>query len=79
VGKTFLKIFKKTSLGKSVFLLAQRQGRISSTRLILAGVAISYLFSAVTSFLTLKAGSGDAARRVLFGCWGDCRGQSGLI
>jgi hypothetical protein len=27
----------------------------------------------------LKAGSGDAARRVLFGCWGDCRGQSGLI
>ncbi|ABA24864.1 transport system permease protein (plasmid) [Trichormus variabilis ATCC 29413] len=57
-----------------VFLLAQRQGRISSTRLILAGVAISYLFSAVTSFLTLKAGSGDAARRVLFWLLGGLSG-----
>lgn len=57
-----------------VFLLAQRQGRISSTRLILAGVAVSYLFSAVTSFLTLKAGSGDAARRVLFWLLGGLSG-----
>ncbi|NEO33284.1 MAG: iron ABC transporter permease [Symploca sp. SIO3C6] len=49
-----------------VFLLAQRSGGISNTRLILAGVAVSYLFSAVTSFLTIKAGTGQAARQVLF-------------
>jgi iron complex transport system permease protein len=49
-----------------VFVLALHQGQLSTTRLILAGVATSYLFSAVTSFLTLKAGTGEAARRVLF-------------
>jgi iron complex transport system permease protein len=57
-----------------VFLLALKSGRISSTRLILAGVAVSYLFSAITSFLTLKAGTGEAARRVLFWLLGGLSG-----
>lgn len=49
-----------------VFFLARRQGRLCSTRLILVGVAVSYLFEAVTSFLAIKAGSSEATRRVLF-------------
>ncbi len=57
-----------------VFLLAQNTGRISATRLVLAGVAISYLFSAVTSFLTLKSGTSEAARRVLFWLLGGLSG-----
>ncbi len=57
-----------------VFFLAQRQGRISATRLVLAGVAMSYLFSAVTSFLTIKSGTGEAARRVLFWLLGGLSG-----
>ena len=35
--------------------LGQRAGQISSTRLILAGVAVGYVFSALTSFLQLQA------------------------
>ncbi|NJL64593.1 MAG: iron ABC transporter permease [Methylacidiphilales bacterium] len=57
-----------------VFFLALRQGRISPTRLILAGVAMSYLFSAITSFITLKSGTGEAARRVLFWLLGGLSG-----
>lgn len=38
-----------------VFLLAQRRGRVTPGRLILAGVAMSYLLSAVTSYLVLRA------------------------
>jgi iron complex transport system permease protein len=48
-----------------VLALAVQQGRLLPTRMILAGVAISSLFSAVTSFITLSDSS-DAARRVLF-------------
>ncbi len=36
-----------------VFLLAQRRGQVGPTRLVLAGVAISYLCTAATSFLQL--------------------------
>lgn len=49
-----------------VYLLAQQSGRISPLRMVLAGVAISYLFSAATSFITLRAGDAEATRRVLF-------------
>jgi iron complex transport system permease protein len=38
-----------------VYLLAQQGGRASSTRLVLAGVALGYVLSAVTSFLVLRA------------------------
>ncbi len=36
-----------------VFLLAQRRGQVGPTRLVLAGVAVSYLCTAATSFLQL--------------------------
>ena len=47
-----------------VYFLAQQGGRTSSGRLILAGVAVGYVLSAVTSFLVLRAsqpGGGAAA------------------
>ncbi|MEM9516386.1 MAG: iron ABC transporter permease [Actinomycetota bacterium] len=45
------------ALGSLLLTLAlgQRAGQVSSTRLILAGVAVGYVFSAVTSFLQLQA------------------------
>lgn len=44
--------------GIVVFLLASRSGRIESLRLVLAGVALSYLFSAVTGWITATADHG---------------------
>lgn len=44
--------------GVVVYLLASRGGRIESLRLVLAGVAVSYLFSAVTSWITVTAEHG---------------------
>ena len=38
-----------------VYLFAQQRGRITPLRLILAGVALSYTFSAITSYLVLRA------------------------
>lgn len=38
-----------------VFLLAQQRGRVTPNRLVLAGVAMSYLLSSVTSYLVLRA------------------------
>ncbi|MCK3769941.1 iron ABC transporter permease [Microbacterium aerolatum] len=38
-----------------VFALAQRRGRVTPGRLVLAGVAMSYLLSAVTSYLVLRS------------------------
>ena len=60
-----------------VFFLARRQGHLSFTRLILIGVAaVSSLFEAVTSFLAIKAGSGEATRRVLFWLLGGLSGTT---
>jgi iron complex transport system permease protein len=49
-----------------VYLLAQRSGDLSPLRLILAGVAISYLCSAITSFLIFHADNITTARSVTF-------------
>lgn len=49
-----------------VYVLAQRGGRLTPLRLILAGVAMSYLFAAMTSFLVFQAESYGAARSVTF-------------
>jgi hypothetical protein len=38
-----------------VYLLAQQGGRAAPTRLVLAGVAIDYVLSAVTSYLVLRS------------------------
>lgn len=49
-----------------VFFLAQRRGAVTPSRLILAGVAMSYLLSAVTSYLVLRAsGPGQGVSEVL--------------
>jgi len=47
-----------------VYVLAQQQGRATPMRLVLAGVALSYVLSAVTSYLVLRSatpGGGAAA------------------
>lgn len=51
-----------------VYVLAQASGRVSATRLLLAGVAVSYFFAALTSFLIFQAPRSSAgfARTVLF-------------
>ncbi len=49
-----------------VYLLASRGGRIESLRLVLAGVALSYLFSAITSWLTVTAEHGKLPSILFF-------------
>ena len=58
-----------------VFLLAQTGGRVSPTRLILAGVATAYILSAVTS-LILFLGDARAIRVVLFWMLGTFSGAN---
>ena len=48
-----------------VFLLAQSNGRLVPTRLILSGVAVAYFFSGLTSFMTLTSDQRELARTVL--------------
>jgi iron complex transport system permease protein len=49
-----------------VFMLAQSGGRVESLRLVLAGVALSYLFSAATSWITVTAEHGKLPGLVFF-------------
>lgn len=49
-----------------VTLLASAGGRITPTRIIFAGMAVTYLFSAVTSLITLMAKNAAGTRSVLF-------------
>ncbi|MGH8930583.1 MAG: FecCD family ABC transporter permease [Egibacteraceae bacterium] len=49
-----------------VFLTARFGGRLTSIRLVLAGVAVAYALSAVTSFLIFASDSPEGARVVLF-------------
>ncbi len=61
-----------------VFVVARAAGRVTSVRLLLAGVAVGYALSAVTSFLIFASGSAEGARSVMFwllgslalGVWG---------
>lgn len=50
----------------AVFLVARAGGRITSVRLLLAGVAVGYALYAATSFLIFASGSAEGARSVLF-------------
>ena len=61
-----------------VFAMAQTGGRVSPTRLILAGVATAYVLSAITS-LILFMGDERAVRAVLFWMLGTLSGLSGAI
>ncbi len=56
-----------------VLLLGRRDGRLDPTRLLLAGVALSYLFQAGTSYLQLRVGSNQLAQ-VLFWLLGTVSG-----
>ena len=49
-----------------VFLVARTAGRVTSVRLLLAGVAVGYALYAATSFLIFASGSAEGARSVMF-------------
>lgn len=57
-----------------VYLTAQRSGRITPSRLILAGVALAFLFQALYSYVLQKADSGRAAQAILFWLLGSLGG-----
>ncbi|SES93788.1 FecCD family ABC transporter permease [Nonomuraea wenchangensis] len=57
-----------------VYVLAQRAGRLTPSRLVLAGVALAYLFQAAYSFVLQLAQSGRAAQQVLFWLMGSLGG-----
>ncbi|TDD25323.1 FecCD family ABC transporter permease [Nonomuraea diastatica] len=57
-----------------VYTLAQRSGRLTPSRLVLAGVALAYLFQALYSFVLQQAQSGRAAQQVLFWLMGSLGG-----
>jgi iron complex transport system permease protein len=48
-----------------VYLLSRAGGQITTTRLVLAGVAVAYVLSAVTSLMLIMSRTGDQARQVL--------------
>ncbi|MEM7797809.1 MAG: iron ABC transporter permease [Chloroflexota bacterium] len=48
-----------------VFVLAQQNGRVTPQRFILAGLAISYVFSGLTSFITLTSDDRELAEQLL--------------
>ncbi|WP_205857133.1 FecCD family ABC transporter permease, partial [Phytoactinopolyspora endophytica] len=56
------------ALGASVvvFVVARAGGRITSVRLLMAGVAVGYALYAATSFLIFASDSAEGARSVLF-------------
>ncbi|WP_202977170.1 iron ABC transporter permease [Nocardioides caeni] len=49
-----------------VYAVARSGGRVTSTRLLLAGVAVGYALQAVTSFLIFASDSAEGARSVMF-------------
>ena len=49
-----------------VFVIARSVGRITSTRLLMSGVAVGYALYAVTSFLVFASDSAEGSRSVLF-------------
>jgi iron complex transport system permease protein len=49
-----------------VLLIARSGGRVTSLRLLLAGVAVGYALYAATSFLIFASGSAEGARSVMF-------------
>jgi iron complex transport system permease protein len=59
-----------------VFLLAQSNGHLAPMRLILAGVACSYLFSGITSFVTITSDNRELAQSVLTWLLGSLAGST---
>lgn len=58
------------------FALAQHRGVITPNRLILSGVAVAYLFSGLTSFITLTSPNYDLSRSVLSWMLGSLSGTN---
>ena len=58
----------------AVYGMAQRRGQVTPSRLILAGVALAYLFQAAYSFVLQKADAPGAAQSVLFWLLGSLGG-----
>jgi iron complex transport system permease protein len=58
-----------------VFMLAQRGGRLTATRLVLAGVAVGYVGTAATSYLQLQANTNEL-RGIMFWLLGSVSGAS---
>jgi iron complex transport system permease protein len=56
-----------------VFALGQQQGRVNPVRLVLAGVAISYVFTSVTSYLQLQTEPTNM-RQIMFWLLGSVSG-----
>lgn len=50
----------------AVYALAWQGGRFPTARLVLSGVAVSYLFSSLTNLLIFRTPSGEQARTALF-------------
>src|SRR5690606_29110758 len=50
----------------SVYILALQGGRLTTGRLILSGVAVAYVFSALTNFLIYNADDGEEVKSVIF-------------
>ncbi|KAA8726971.1 FecCD family ABC transporter permease [Corynebacterium phocae] len=49
-----------------MFAVAYSAGRLTSTRLLMAGIAVGYALAAVTSFLIFASDSAEGARSVMF-------------
>ncbi|MEY8566894.1 iron ABC transporter permease [Corynebacterium sp.] len=49
-----------------VFGVARSAGRVTATRLVMAGVAVGYALSAVTSFMIFASDSAESSRSVMF-------------
>lgn len=49
-----------------VFVIARTAGRVTSTRLLMTGVAVGYALYALTSFLIFASDSAEGSRSVLF-------------
>lgn len=62
-GSAFIGALAATAI---VLAIARSGGRLTSTRLLLAGVAVGYALSAVTSFLIFASDSREGVRAVLF-------------
>ncbi|MEL4163278.1 iron ABC transporter permease [Corynebacterium bovis] len=62
-GSAFVGAFLASVL---VFTVARSAGRLTSTRLLMAGVAVGYALSAGTSFLIFASDDAESARSVMF-------------
>lgn len=59
-----------------VFVLAHQGGRVWPLRLILSGVAVSYVFSAITNFIVFRADDAEQVRSAQFWMLGGLGGAS---